>query len=126
MRRTLELTAIFVLALMVAPLVEAQTPTNTQKVSWVAPTQYTDGSTIPSTVVITYNVYAKLDGATEVKLRTGVATSTITTGPFPVGQSNCYTVTVLVNGANESARSPEACAAVQGLSTKPVTTVVIQ
>jgi hypothetical protein len=124
MRRTLELLAIFTLALLVS-VAYGQTPTNTQKVSWVAPTQYTDGTTIPSTVALTYNVYAKLGGAAETKIRAAITGTSITAGAYPVGQSNCYTITVLANGV-ESARSAEACAVVQALATKAVTTVVIQ
>lgn len=117
---------LLALCALLATAAYAQTPTNTQRVSWVGPTQYTDGTAIPATAVLTYNVYAKLGTAAEVKFRSSIAMTSLTTGPQPVGQRNCYTVTVLVNGANESARSPEACGVVVGLTAKPVTTVVIQ
>lgn len=117
--------ALFAVSIIVGAPADAQAPMNTQTVSWVAPTQYTDGTTIPSTVVLTYNVYAKFGTAAEVKYRSAMTGTTITPN-LPVGQNNCYTVTVLVNGANESARSAEACGVVRGLATKPVTTIVIQ
>lgn len=110
-------------AAMTASIALAQVPTNTQRVSWAAPTQYMDGTAIPSTVALTYNVYAKLNGAAEVKFRSGV-TGTSITPTFPVGHNNCFTITSVVNGA-ESARSPEACGVVQGLPTKAITTVTV-
>jgi hypothetical protein len=111
---------------LASSLAYGQTLTNAQKISWPAATQYTNGTAIPTTVAVTYNVYAKLAGAAEVKLMTGVAATSVTSALYPAGQSNCYTISVLLNGANESARSPEACGVVQSPSAKPVTTVVIQ
>jgi hypothetical protein len=111
---------------LVASPAYAQTLTNTQKVFWTAPIQYVNGTAIPSTVTITYNVYAKLAGAADARLRTGVVGTSIITQLFPVGQSNCYTVTVLLNGANESPRSPEICGVVQAVTSKPVTGLTVQ
>lgn len=104
----------------------AQGATNSQSVSWVAPTQYVDGTIIPATVAITYNVYATMGTSAEVKLRTAVAGTSISISALPVGQNNCYAVTVLLNGSNESARSPSVCGLVASLASKSVTTVVVQ
>lgn len=117
---------LLALTLIVGAPADAQSLTNVQTVSWVAPAQFVGGAPIPATVSLTYNVYAKLGAAAEIKLSSAIAATSITTAALPVGQSNCYTVTVLVNGANESDRSPEACGVVSSPKSKPVTTVVIQ
>lgn len=115
----------FLLLCGLIPLAQAQAANNTQKISWTPPTQYSDGSAVPSTVVLTYNLYAKLGTAAEVKLGSGLSTSVFTTAAMPVGQRNCYTITVLADGI-ESPRSAEACGVIAGLATKPVTVVVVQ
>lgn len=118
---------LIIAALCSLPLsVQAQTPTGSQKVSWVAPAQFIDNTEILSTTVLTYNVYAKLGGAAEVKLKSALAGTSFTLTGQPVGQNNCYAITALTNGASESARSPQACGVVLSPTSKSVTTVVIQ
>lgn len=116
---------LLALCALLTTAVYAQAANNTQTATWTVPTQYTNGTPIPATVALTYNVYAILGTAAEVKLNSGIAANSISNS-YPVGQNNCYSITVLLNGANESARSPQLCGVVAALTSKPVTTVVIQ
>lgn len=77
--------------------------------TWVAPTKYTDGTTIPSTVALSYSVYQGLQGAAKTKVAAGVVplTYSVTTGLSP-NTTVCWEVTTTAGG-QESARSVEAC-----------------
>lgn len=122
MRHMMALAALSLFAFTVAI---AQAPTNSQQVSWTPPTKYTDGTPIPASVAVTYNLYAKLGSAPYVKIRSATANTTISSGPYPVGQVNCYQVSSIANEV-EGARTAEACAPVRGLAPGLATTIVIQ
>ena len=102
-----------VLALFgIGALVVAQSASNTVTFSWTAPTAFTDGSAIPSTDAITYNVYLGSGGpgseATTAAV-TGVSAQTwAPSTTYPGGTVVCGTVRSVVNGV-ESANSNEAC-----------------
>ena len=75
-------------------------------VTWSAPTQFVDGTTI--TTPILYRVYAGPSGK-EVPLATPVTAPPFIVLPLPpAGTTECVQVTAEVNGV-ESARSPEIC-----------------
>lgn len=73
--------------------------------TWTAPTTYSDGTAIPATVAITYNVYQGLTATTLVKVATGVTglTNTITTG-LSDGVTYFWSITAVAGGL-ESAQS---------------------
>jgi hypothetical protein len=64
----------------VFPAFAQTTPTAT--LSWAAVTAYTDGTTIPTSCPVTYNVYQGLSATTLTKVATGITalTDSITTG----------------------------------------------
>lgn len=102
----------------VACLAQAATPTFT--VTWPAPTQYEDGSTIVG--AITYQLYVGPKGA-EVKYKTPVTSPPYILVPTPGPGVTCAQVTATVGGV-ESARSGEACGTVAAPIPKPPATVV--
>jgi hypothetical protein len=85
------------LALAFVPVFAQTAPTAT--LTWTAPTTYTDGTTIPGTVAITYNVYQGNTATTLVKVASGVTTltNTITTGLVD-GQTYYWAVTAVAGG----------------------------
>lgn len=85
----------------------AQTP-RSATITFTRPTAYTDGTTLPSTVTVTYSVYQGAKGST-TKAKVGTITSTattITSGLQP-GET-CWQVSAIANGI-ESALSNEGC-----------------
>lgn len=76
----------------------AQTPP-TATLTWTAPTTYTDGTAIPSTVALSYNVYQGVSPTALVKVASGVTTltSTITTG-LADGNTYYWSVTAVAGG----------------------------
>lgn len=88
-----------------------QTANNTAVWTWSAPTAFTDGSPIPSTDAITYDVYVGTAGPGSESLTpvvTGVTADTWTGSGYKPGAIVCGEVTSVVNSI-ESARSNEAC-----------------
>jgi hypothetical protein len=83
---------------LVTGLALAQTPP-TATLTWTAPTTYTDGTTIPTTVALSYNVYQGTSATSLTKVATGVTalTSTITTGLVD-GNTYYWSVTAVANG----------------------------
>lgn len=73
--------SLFLAALLFSACVAAQTAPSAT-LSWTAVTTYTDGTTIPATCPVTYNVYQGLSATTLTKVATGVTalTNTINTG----------------------------------------------
>lgn len=101
---------LLILAAFVSSAAFAQTQV-TVDWAYVAPTQYTDGSAIPSTVMITYNLYVGINGAGSeamIAVQTGVRYMTAVTSGYTVGDQICGTVTAVVNGA-EGPHSLEGC-----------------
>ena len=83
---------------LVSPL-PASATAPTAALAWSAPTTYTDGSAIPSTVAITYNVYQSCTSATSlVKVASGITalTDTITSG-LAAGTTCWWTVSATAN-----------------------------
>lgn len=92
------------LALFATAAAAQTAPTAT--LSWGAVTTFTDGTTIPSTSPVTYNVYQSCTSATTlVKVATGVTalTSTISTG-LSDGMT-CFWAVTAVAGGVEGAQS---------------------
>ena len=69
------------------------------KITITAPTTYADGTPIPSTVPITYNLYQGLSATTLVKVASGLTalTNTVTTG-LSDGQTYFFAVTAVAGG----------------------------
>lgn len=79
---------------------------NNVTITWTAPTQFTDGSSIGSAPV-TYNLYGALSGVPLQQLATGLTNlSTVRTNVNPGNQ--CYALTAVVGGV-ESAQSNVSC-----------------
>ena len=89
----------------------AQAAAPSATLSWGPPTQYVDGTTIPSGTTITYNVYqgrtATTLGTTPAATGVTAVTDTIATGLMD-GVTYCWAVTAVVNGL-ESAQTPAVC-----------------
>jgi hypothetical protein len=84
--------------------------------TWTAPTQYTDGTTIPSTDTLTYNVYEGVSTGSEVLIASGVTALTYTTATV----KGCWKVSAVAAGG-EGPTSVEVCKRVPkapGLSVK--------
>jgi hypothetical protein len=81
-----------------ATLAIAQSPPQAI-LTWTAPTQYTDGTPIPSTVALSYNIYQGTSATSLTKVATGVTalTNTITTG-LADGNTYFFAVTAVANG----------------------------
>ena len=89
----------------------AQTAVNPAVWSWTAPTTFADGTTIPSTDAITYNLYVGTAGKgseATTPVQTGITATTVTTSGYAPGAVVCGELTAVVNTI-ESARSNEAC-----------------
>lgn len=90
----------------------AQTPSGTVNWLYTAPTQFTNGTAIPSTDTITFNLYVGTAGPgseAATPVQTAIRFSSAVTSGYLPGQQVCGTVTAVVNGV-ESPHSPEACA----------------
>lgn len=85
---------------------EARTAT----ITFSAPTQYTDGSSIAAGTTITYRLYQGEKGQAKVQAATLTATATTVNTGLAAGKEYCWEVTAVINGV-ESAHSNEACKA---------------
>lgn len=89
-----------------------------------APTTYSDGTPIPSTVAITYNLYQGNTAATLVKVASGLTTLTTTVNTGLVdGQTYFWAVTAVAGGL-ESAKSNVASKAFAAVPPGSVTITV--
>ena len=86
-------------AALIAPAAFAQAAPPSAILSWVAPTVYSDGTAIPSTVAVTYNVYQGTSATALTKVASNVTTVTdsITTG-LADGVTYYWAVTAVANG----------------------------
>ena len=104
----------FLAALLLAgvTITVAQTSTTDKATwSWTAPTSYTDGTPIPSTTTLTYNLYIGTAGKgseSPTPVQTGITGLTATTTGYAAGQAVCGTLTAVANG-QEGPHSQEAC-----------------
>lgn len=100
---------IFLMLFLPFASVAAQTPSAapTATLAWTAPTQYTDGTAIPSSVTITYNVYQGTSTTNLSKVATGVTalTSIISTG-LSDGVAYYWSVTAVANGLESAQVTP--------------------
>lgn len=88
--------------------------------SWVAPTQYTDGT--PITTPLTYNVYRGARGSAKARIATGVVALAYVDSGRPAGVEECYQVSAVA--VEESALSAEGCKSYPALTpAAPVLTV---
>ncbi len=104
-------TVLLLAFVLFGPAHAATSGTGTATWSWTAPTSFTNGTAIPSTDVITYNIYTGTGGpGSEASTPTQAAISglTVTTSGYAPGQTVCGQITAVVNGL-ESARSSEVC-----------------
>ncbi len=103
--KTLNLLLFLLLASLPALAVTGQAT-----LTWTQPATNVNGTPISNAV--TYNVYQGAQGATLVKVQSGISahTAVVTTGLTP-GTTQCFAVTAVVNNV-ESAQSNTACAAV--------------
>ena len=109
------------LALFVSAVAQTA-PTAT--LSWGAVTAYTDGTAIPASCPVTYNVYQGPTASTMVKVASGVTTltSSITTGLVD-GNTYFFGVTAVacaVEGAQSNAASKVFAAGTPGVVTLTV------
>ena len=100
-------------AALLAGIAGAQTPPagGSATWSWSAPTSYTDGTAIPSTVALTYNLYLGTGGPgseSSTPAQTGITALTATTSGYAAGVTVCGNLTAVAGGV-ESAHSAEAC-----------------
>ena len=109
--------ALLVIALVLSlilfsPHAFAQTTTGgTAKWSWTALADFTNGTAIPSSDAITYNIYIGTAGPgseASTPVQTGLTAVTVTTSGYAAGQTVCGQVTAVVGGL-ESVRSNESC-----------------
>lgn len=87
------------LGLLFATAAFAQAAPPSATLAWTAPTQYSDGTAIPSSVVITYNIYQGTSASTLTKVTSGVTTltSTVTAG-LSDGVTYYFAVTAVAGG----------------------------
>jgi hypothetical protein len=103
--------SLLILALLLASVASAQT-SPTLSWYWTAPTQFTDGSAIPSTDTITYNVLLGTAGpgsesATPVQSGDRY-TSAATTGAYTAGMNVCVEIIAVDSAANTIPSEPSA------------------
>lgn len=119
----LALLAIMAISLALG-IANAQTaPARTAEVTFARPAKYTDGTTLPTTVAVTYNLYQGARGST-TKPKVGTISTTGTTissGLLP-GET-CWQVSTVANGI-ESALSNEACKTFPWPATEVITITV--
>ena len=99
------LAPLLLLSLFAFHAIAQALPPPTATLTWTAVTQYSDGTTIPSTVTVTYNVYQGTSATSLTKVASGVTalTSSISTG-LADGQTYFWAVTAVAGGL-ESAQS---------------------
>jgi hypothetical protein len=111
--RGLAIYLIGMLAILVASCVftiaNAQTA-RTATITFSAPTEYTDGTSIATGAAISYRVYQGARTGTKTQVGTITSTSTTINSGLQAGQEYCWEVTAVING-QESARSNQACKA---------------
>jgi hypothetical protein len=98
-------------ALLCCGLATAQTTSGTVDWYYTAPTQYTDGTAIPTTATITYNLYVGVAGPGSeavAPVQTGIRFASAITSGYTPGEQVCGFVTAVVGGV-ESPHSSEAC-----------------
>lgn len=89
-----------------APFAVAQV-VRTATITWTAPTQNVDGSTI--TEAVTYNLYQGAQGsATKPRVATGLTAGSRVVSGLPAG-TVCFEVTAVTASGGESAKSNEGC-----------------
>jgi hypothetical protein len=106
--------AFLILTLLLISTVSAQTPTTGSiDLAYTAPTEYTDGTAIPTGTAITYNVYmgTTAGGESATPVQTSVRYTSAVVSGLTVGTTYYFTVTAVVNGV-EGPRSVEASATV--------------
>lgn len=110
MKSFFKITAALLIAAVAGLAIAAGTGTGTATWMWSAPTAFTDGTPIPSTDTITYNLYLGSAPGAEAATpaQTGITALTATSTGFSAGQEVCGNLTAVVNGL-ESAHSNEAC-----------------
>jgi hypothetical protein len=102
-----------ILLCLLAPAALAQTPSIT--VSWSPPTTYTDGSAIPSSTVMSYDVYEYL-ASNWAKIGSSASTNYVVTSGLVVGSTYTFYVIAIPAGANASAPSAQASGTVKPVS----------
>jgi hypothetical protein len=85
-------------------------PPNTAVFSWGAVTTYADGTAIPSTVPVTYNLYTGNASGAETLTQSGITGLTVTTSGYADGTKVYGYVTAVANGvegghSNEASKS---------------------
>jgi len=111
MKNLIGILAATAIAVLSAVALAQTASTNTSTWAWGAPTTFTDGTAIPSTSSITYNLYVGSGGPgseSSTPVQTGVTALTVTTSGYTDGETVCGKITAVVNGI-ESAKSNEAC-----------------
>lgn len=114
--------------LLVIPLllVAIAAHATTVTLQWTAPTQYTDGTTIPSTETLTTNVYQGATGA-EVLTASSVTGLTWTSANLAPNSKVCFYVTENdVQQATTSAPTNEVCATIPAETPNAPTNLVIK
>jgi hypothetical protein len=95
-------------ALLLAAFPALAQTARTATISFARPTAYVDGTSLGSSVAVSYRVYQGVKGSTSKSLvGTVTSTSTSVTSGIPPGET-CWQVGVVANGV-ESALSNEAC-----------------
>ena len=129
MKLTNLLTMVIGLVLAVALTacsIKAQTSSDTATFTWTAPTTFTDGTTIPTSDVITYDTFVGTAGkGSEPGGPTAAGLSVLTwigSGYAP-GTTVCGVVTAIVNGVMSSP-SNEACKSFPAVPNPPTNLAV--
>jgi hypothetical protein len=89
----------------------AQSSSNTAQWTWGAVTTYADGTAIPSTVPVTYNLYIGTAGKgseAATPAQSGLTSTSFATSGYSAGETVCGEFTAVAGGV-EGARSNEAC-----------------
>lgn len=95
------------LALALSSLFASAQAAPTATITFSAPTLFSDGSSIPASTALTYNLYQGAKGATKPKVGSVSSPATITTG-LQAGSTYCWQVSAVANGV-EGALSDEGC-----------------
>ena len=115
------LSAAFVLLGFSACSVHAQSSTNSATWSWTPPTTFADGSAIPTSDAITYDIFVGTAGKgseSSGPTAAGLTVQTWTGTGYAPGAVVCGVVTAIVNGAMSSP-SNEACKSFPDLPSPP-------
>jgi len=108
-------------ALLTCGAAFGQTTAGTVDWAYTASTQFTDGTTIPSTDTVTFNLYVGTAGPgseATAPVQTGIRYTSAVTSGYTAGEKVCGFVTEVVNGV-ESAHSSEACGVFTGTPGAP-------